>query len=346
MPTNTDGGTTTSLDNTPQAKDDTLTTDEDYLGISYFDVMLNDLGGNAKVLWSIDDGAGSPTDLISKDLGRAESTLGDKSANGANIWITSDGKVGYDGASLSSAFKTSLQGLGVGQSATDTFTYAIRLSNGTLSWATVTIVYQGRNDAPVAHADINGTDLVVESGVYPGNTPFPGDPSASGNVLANDTDVDSGAVLTVKDINGSTANVGNAVLGTYGSVTINSNGTWTYSLDNSDPQTQALAQGASVSEIFNYTVTDENGATSSSTLTITITGSNDAPVAAADVASITENQTISVNVLANDTDVDTGATLTVTSASAPAGKGSASVLAGQVQFNPGGDFDHLAVGVT
>src|SRR5215208_7768542 len=114
MPTNTDGGTTTSLNNTPQAKDDSFWTDEDYLGISYFDVMLNDLGGNAKVLWSVDDGTGSPTDLISQDLGRAESTLGDKSANGASIWITSGGQVGYDGASLTTAFKTSLQALGVG----------------------------------------------------------------------------------------------------------------------------------------------------------------------------------------------------------------------------------------
>src|SRR5580765_6349097 len=100
MATNTSGGTTASLNNTPQAKDDIFTTNEDYLGISYFDVMLNDLAGNAKVLWSIDNGPGSPTDLISQDLGRAENTLGDKSANGANIWITTDGKVGYDGASL------------------------------------------------------------------------------------------------------------------------------------------------------------------------------------------------------------------------------------------------------
>ena len=39
-------------------------------------------------------------------------------------------------------------------------------------------------------------------------------------------------------------NVGSAVTGTYGSVTIAANGSYTYTLDNGDPDTQALAQGA------------------------------------------------------------------------------------------------------
>ena len=344
MATNTDGGTTASLSNTPQAKDDFYGLAEDYLGISYFDVMLNDLGGKAKVLWSIDDGSGSPTDLISQDLGRAESTMGDKSAHGANIWITSDGKIGYDGGSLTQDFKDTLQELALGETATDTFTYAIRLANGTLSWATVTIEYSGANDPPIANADVNGQDLVIESGVHPGDTSYAGDASASGNVLANDTDVDNGAVLTVADVNGSAANVGSTVTGTFGSVTINSDGSWTYNLNNGDADTEALAQGETQTEVFTYTVTDEHGATSSSTLTITITGTNDGPVANADSDTTSENAAIDVDVLANDTDVDDGAVLTVTAASAPAGQGTASVVANQVRFDPGTDFDHLNVG--
>src|SRR5205823_3171671 len=91
----------------------------------------------------------------------------------------------------------------------------------------------------------------------------------------------------------------------------------------------------------NYTMTDEHGAQSSSTLTITITGTNDGPVANADTGSATENQVISGDDLANDTDVDDGHVLSLVSASAPAGQGSASVVAGQVQFDPGTDFDHF-----
>ena len=39
----------------------------------------------------------------------------------------------------------------------DHFTYAIRLANGTLSWATVTIQLTGTNDAPVVTGAVTGT---------------------------------------------------------------------------------------------------------------------------------------------------------------------------------------------
>ena len=70
--------------------------------------------------------------------------------------------------------------------------------------------------------------------------------------------------------------------GTYGSVTIAADGSYIYTLDNGDPDTNALAQGATATDVFSYTVTDEFGATSTANLTITITGTNDAPVANAD----------------------------------------------------------------
>src|SRR5436853_238950 len=91
---------------------------------------------------------------------------------------------------------------------------------------------------------------------------------------------------------------------------------------------------------------DEFGAQSSSTVDVTITGTNDGPVAVADVAAGTENQTLTIDVLANDTDVDDGHAFTLTSVSAPSGQGTASVVGNQVQFHPGTDFDHLAQGVT
>ena len=52
MATNTSGGTTASFSNTPQAKDDCFTGYED--DVFTFDVMANDLGGSAKILWSIE----------------------------------------------------------------------------------------------------------------------------------------------------------------------------------------------------------------------------------------------------------------------------------------------------
>ena len=62
--------------------------------------------------------------------------------------------------------------------------------------------------------------------------------------------------------------------------------------------------------VVSYTISDEHGATSSSTVTITVNGANDAPVANDDTASTTEDASVSGNVLANDTDVDVE-TLTV-----------------------------------
>ena len=78
------------------------------------------------------------------------------------------------------------------------------------------------------------------------------------------------------------ATSGTAVVGTYGAVTINATGGYSYTLDNTDPQTQALTQGQAVSDVFSYTVVDAFGATSTANLTIAITGTNDGPTANAD----------------------------------------------------------------
>ncbi|MBR1257192.1 VCBS domain-containing protein, partial [Bradyrhizobium sp. AUGA SZCCT0240] len=137
--------------------------------------------------------------------------------------------------------------------------------------------------SPVGVNDTNGLDLVREAGVGPGNTPFAGDSSAIGNVLTNDTDSDNGqASLVVSAVrtgpesgSGTGGTVGTALVGTYGSLTLNANGTWTYTLSNSDADTNALADGVTVTEVFTYTVRDPNGLTDTAQLTITITGTND-----------------------------------------------------------------------
>ena len=101
----------TSFTNEPQAIDDVycLPSDSYGNGFFYFDVMSNDLVGNAKSLFSIDDGTspgGGQTDLLKRKTIRAPNCQsGDHSAHGAAIWITSDGKIGYDRSTLSDDFK-------------------------------------------------------------------------------------------------------------------------------------------------------------------------------------------------------------------------------------------------
>ncbi|RQR64585.1 hypothetical protein DIE18_05115 [Burkholderia sp. Bp9125] len=140
----TSNGTAVSISNTPQAQDDVFMSaqtglTDNALTTVYLNVMANDLGGAAKTLYSLDSGteatvALEQTALLTQDTVRAEAVSMDYSAHGAHIWITSDGKVGYDASHLDASWlSNSFNTLGYAQ---DSFTYAIRLGNGTLSWAT------------------------------------------------------------------------------------------------------------------------------------------------------------------------------------------------------------------
>jgi len=139
--------TTTSVSNTPQASDDLYTSSttgltDDSLRVVILDVMSNDLGGAAKTLYSLDSGTETTVSLeqqalLTQDTSRTEALSSDTSAHGASIWITSDGKVGYDASKLSTTWlQNSFNTLGYAE---DSFNYAIRLGNGTLSWATARI---------------------------------------------------------------------------------------------------------------------------------------------------------------------------------------------------------------
>ena len=159
----------------------------------------------------------------------------------------------------------------------------------------VTITVTGTNDAPVAVADTDAGHI-VEAGNDSNNNVLAGVATTTGNVLANDTDVDLTDTHQVIGVAKGTASgvlttgVGTTSLGTYGSLVLNDDGTWTYTLDNTNPLTDALAQGAHASDIFSYTESDRHGGTSTTTLTINITGTNDAPVAnAAPVAATDVN---------------------------------------------------------
>lgn len=122
--------------------------------------------------------------------------------------------------------------------------------------------------------------------------------SVSGNVIAGspddageDTDPDAAPgefadVLRVQGVAAGTqagplsANVGSSVVGQYGTLVLNANGAFTYTVDATNGDVQALAVGESHVDVFTYTVTDDRDgapATGTTTLTITIDGTNDAP---------------------------------------------------------------------
>ena len=71
---------------------------------------------------------------------------------------------------------------------------------------------------------------------------------------------------------------GTTVQGTYGTLNIHADGSYSYSINNtSGSAADKLAQGETGKDIFSYTVVDGTGASGQATLTVTVTGTNDAP---------------------------------------------------------------------
>ncbi|QEM80331.1 VCBS domain-containing protein [Halomonas binhaiensis] len=228
-----------------------------------------------------------------------------------------------------------VQALAAGETITETFTYQLVDTDGNTDLAQLVVTITGANDPPVP-VDDNAT--AIEAGGVDNGTPGV-DPS--GNVLDNDSDVDDPtADLSVSDFSqgGTSVAAGQTITGAYGSLTINADGSYSYVLDNDNPQVQALrTAGNTLGEVFTYTVVDPAGSATTATLTITIEGRNDTPVANDDDATAIEAGGIdngtpgsdpSGNVLDNDSDVDgadNGETKSVVSVS----QGSNSAQAGE-----------------
>ncbi|MBV7550346.1 VCBS domain-containing protein [Pseudomonas sp. PDM26] len=325
--TTTSGGTVTSFSNTPQAKDDIYSTTENLLGVVYWDVMSNDLGGNAKTLWSLDNADSlstvtkvyAPADLLIQDAARAEATSSDTSLNGARIWITSDGKVGYDAATFSDAFKAQLQALATGELLTDSFTYAIRLGNGTLSWATATVQFSGVNDGMTISMGAQACMVTEDADTTASTTDSL---TASGTIVFDDVDLSDTHMATFAPAADNSTYLGTFVLSPVSEAANAANGSvqWTYNLNNA--AAQYLAQGQTVTETYLVTISDGHGSSVTQNVTVTITGTNDAPtVTAAEVESgaVAEDGTPVASGSFAFGDVDLADDAHVASVSAPAG---------------------------
>ena len=148
----------------------------------------------------------------------------------------------------------------------DTFTYVATDGSNNSNVATVTITVTGVNDDPVATANSNA---VTEDTAL----------VAAGNMLTDDdgAGVDSDPendALTVTDIDG-VINPLIDVVGTYGTLNWDADGSYTYTLNNVLPAVQALNFGSFATDVFTYTVDDGNGGFDTATLTVTVNGRDD-----------------------------------------------------------------------
>jgi len=207
-----------------------------------------------------------------------------------------------------------------------------------------------------ASAPVADTAQVAEDGSTSALT------RASG-LLGNDTDPDGGetALLRVTHVLGVGANptavaVGGttAITGTYGTLAIAADGTYTYTADRD--AADALAAGQSANDVFTYTVIDPGGNKTTATLTVTVNGTDDPAVARNDAVSTAENAVKTGSVFADngsgaDSDAD-GPPLAVSAVNGqPASVGAQIALAsgalltvnadGTFSYDPNGKFNYL-----
>ncbi len=294
--------------------------------VDYFTYTVRDQSGNtsngqlAITVTGIDSGsnnapvANNDTGAVDEDAtltvnaaSGAESNDSDPDGDDISVVAISGGSVGSavtgtygqltiaaDGSYTYVANQAAADALDAGDQVTDVFTYTLQ-DDGTPNLqdtATITITVTGVDDDPVG---VNDAGAVNEDATLSVN--------AGSGVLSNDTDADASSSLSVSGINGGT--VGQALTGTYGTLTLNSDGSYSYAANTTGAD--GLAHGATATDTFTYTVSDGAGTTDTANLVITVTGVG--PVGSADTATATENQTLSVNaasgVLTNDTGGDT-----------------------------------------
>jgi VCBS repeat-containing protein len=182
-----------------------------------------------------------------------------------------------------------------GQSGRDVFTYTICDSGGLTSNTTISITVCGEgsppvpvNRPPVANNDtreICEDDLLTNGQAIRGNT--------QGDAKDTDPDGDTLKIAGVgaRDSTGNlSGNVGTPLAGQWGSITIASDGSYSYT---PNAAAQALKDGQKVSDVFRYTVCDTAGLLSTATITINLCGVNDGPVARNDTRTVCEDDTLS-----------------------------------------------------
>ena len=283
----------------PIAKDDSAALSEN--GTALIQVLANDLAGGAKQLYSLHQT--QPQVVTSAAFSKA----------GASIVF------GANGAVLYTANGSAFEALAKGETLVDTFIYTLRVANGTLSTATVTVTVTGTNDGPV----IGVADLVgaVTEAVTPAGNLIDSGTIAFSDVDVTDTHTASAAAIGTT-LGGLTASVAAGQI------------TWNYSV--AAAALEFLAAGQILVESFTVTLNDRNGGVVTRQVDVTLTGTNDRPVVVSALSSNTNEDAApySLHLLAGASDVDHGSVLRAAGITEASGKGGWSIAGDVITINP------------
>jgi len=226
--------TVTAVNDAPVAAADSTTTDED--SAPTVNVLAND---------SDADG-----DTLVVSAVNTAGTVGSVTITNAGADVTYDTNGQFES-------------LAAGQTAQDVFTYTVADGNGGTDTETVTMTITGVNDAPTAGADT--FNAIGNTGLFVGMTKPAGQAGKeiTGSVLTNDTDPDTAhASLVAEPVTNAPTTLG-------GTITIESDGNFTYHPDDGD---------VGVTDTFTYRVCDASPCTSGTvanstgTLNLPLTG--------------------------------------------------------------------------
>ncbi len=159
--------------------------------------------------------------------------------------------------------------------ATGQYAQTLGITGVNLSGATIHDV--AGNAAVLTGADTSFAGLTIDATIpvapaVRAHDTLGGSLTAQPSVLASASDADTSDLLTVSAVDGTVGDVGKSVTGSYGSLTLNSDGSYSYANSNS---TAVTAAGGVAVDIFSYTVSNGDGGTASSTLSVVITNSSE-----------------------------------------------------------------------
>ncbi len=281
----------------------TYTPDPDYNGPDSFTYTIEDEAGNtdtATVNVTVDpvnDGPDAVDDDVSVDEDDSvtfDPTLNDTDPEGDPLEIISFTQPS-NGTVTENPDGTLTYTPDPDYTGPDSFTYTIDDGNGGTDTATVNITVDPVNDGPDAVDD----NISVDE-----------DDSVTFDPTANDSDPE-----------GDPLEITSFTQPSNGTVTENPDGTLTYT---PDPNYNGP-------DSFTYTIDDGNGGTDTATVNVTVDPVNDDPIANDDDVTVDEDDTVTFDVLGNDTDVD-GDTLEVDSFTQPSN--------GTLTQNPDGTFTY------
>ena len=265
--------------------------------------------GQANLLANDTDPEGNALNIHTFRLGQEQDNNPDFAAGETITGLYGQLTIGANGTYTYNANQLAAQRLLTGETRTETFNYTIHDTSDAEDLGEISFTLTGINDKPTA---TNDTKQITEN-----NNKFFSDVQG---LLTNDTDLDGDPLEVTKirtgletDTSISDQDAGISIQGTYGSLTLEVDGSYRYDANHSN--TDALDAGDIETDIFTYTLSDSQ-LEDKAEIRVEVKGINDLPILSSIPIGTIIDQKNSTNLITNNlngtlsaTDLDASAVL-------------------------------------